>query len=419
MSKTHPLIPVVRNLSLLTDIAKTYGTPLFLYSEDQIVRNINSINQALKKHFNSFHICYAVKANSNPHLIRLMKRNLPNLGADCSSPGEIYAAKLAGIKPNECIYTGNYESQSDLQSAINNGLHINLDDINSFHRLKKITLPEEISFRLNPGFGKGSFAQIVTGGEKAKFGVPREKIIDAYRLAKETGVKKFGLQCMTGSGVLDPQYFPDLMKVILEVILSITETLGITFEYISMGGGYGIPYKEEDMQLDLDKVFNKVGKVFNSFFKEHHLQTPSLWIEPGKAVIGNSAILLARVTGIKHSYKNYIGLDCGMETLMRPALYGAYHKINKVGEPDAPLTFTADFTGQICENTDRLAVDRNFSEVNEGDLIAIMDAGAYGFSMSHNFNTRPRAAEVLLTGNETQLIRKRETIEDIFQNCNL
>ena len=413
----HPLYYLIQNSALMTSLAKNYGTPLYIYSEKRLLENLDRLNNALKTNFNKYHICYALKANSNPALIMKMKNHLTSLGADCSSPGELHAAKLGGIDHHECIYTGNYESQEDLQAAYNSGCHINLDDITSFHRLTKIGIPDEISFRLNPGFGKGTFSQIITAGENAKFGVPHYDIVNAYRTAKNAGVKRFGIQCMTGSGILDPDYFPALIKDILKNMNVIHQELGIRMDYISLGGGFGIPYQDGETPLDFDRVFKKVGDVFSTHFKKD--AKPSFWVEPGKSVVGDTGLLLTKVTGIKKSYKTFIGLDAGMETLMRPALYGAYHRIYKVGVPDAKLTNMVDITGRICENTDRLAVDRPFPEVSEGDLIAIMDTGAYGYAMAHQFNTRPRSAEVLINGDQSCLIRERETIQDIFRTCDV
>lgn len=411
----HPLFNIIKNKKLFKQLSKNYGSPTYVYSKSQLIENISSINRALKANFKKYQICYTIKANSNPHIIKVLKSEMPSLGADCSSPGEIYAAKLGGILPNDCIFTGNYESIEDLKYAYEKNAHINLDDINSFHRLKKIGTPREISFRLNPGFGKGAFSQVVTGGKNSKFGVPKHKIIDAYKLAKENGVKEFGLQCMTGSGVLDPDYFSRLMEEIIKNINLIMKSLNIKFNHVSIGGGFGIPYNDEHTPLNFNKVFKGVSDKFHSFFNQKDI--PEFWIEPGKSVVGNTGILLASVTGIKKSYKKFIGLDAGMETLMRPALYNAYHRIYKIGDPKAQGSQIVDFTGRICENTDRLAVERPFPTIKEGDLVAIMDAGAYGFSMSHQFCTRPKAAEVLLDGEKLQLIRKRETIKDIFSKC--
>ena len=184
-----------------------------------------------------------------------------------------------------------------------------------------------------------------------------------------------------------------------------------------MGGGLGIPYNENELSLDYDNLFEKLSDIFYKAYTNKD-NAPALWIEPGKSIVGDTGFILSKVTGIKNSYKNFIGLDAGMETLMRPALYGAFHQIFKVGIHGENIGIF-DFTGPICENTDRIAFDREFPKVNEGDLIAILDAGAYGYSMSHNFNTRPRASEILLNGKSHQLIRRRETIKDIFSGCDV
>ena len=166
----HPLIDLLRKKQLFDFLADQYGTPLYIYSKERLIHNIDLLDKTLNDNFDSYHICYTIKANSNPHLIKILKNAVPSIGADCASPGEIYVAKKSGIKSNHCIYTGNYESPDDLKFALENGVHINLDDITSFNRMKKIGLPDDIAFRLNPGFGKGAFSQIVTGGKNSKFG---------------------------------------------------------------------------------------------------------------------------------------------------------------------------------------------------------------------------------------------------------
>ena len=413
----HPLISLTEDKTLLGSIAEEYGTPLYIYSGNRIKNNIDRLSTALNKHLRKNQIYFAVKANSNPHLISFMRSIYPDLGCDCSSPGELFVSNKTGIPSERCLYTGNYESSDDLRVALESGCHINLDDIQSFRRLSKIQVPEEISFRVNPGFGSGRFKEITTGGEKAKFGIPKEKIVEAYELAIAHGVRSFGLHCFTGSGVLDENYFTELIRAVLEISTKVEMSCKITLEYISIGGGYGIPYKDDDKILDIDRVFENIAREFYSVYNKE--ECPVFCIEPGKYLVGDAGILLARVTGVKESYKNFIGLDAGMETLMRPVLYGAYHRMYKVGEPKATTSLIADITGRICENTDRLAVDRPFPTVAEGDLVAIMDTGAYGFSMAHQFNTRPRPGEILLEGSKASLIRKRETIEDIFNGCDV
>lgn len=413
----HPLRKLIINEELLSSIAKKYGTPLYVYSQQRIEDNITKLNNALSASFEKFHICYAIKSNSNPHLIRTMRNTFAKIGGDCSSPGEIYAAELSGIDPSECIYTGNYESETDLIEATQKGCNINLDDITSLKRLNKIGLPDRISFRMNPGFGGGSYSGIITGGRDAKFGIPSEKIIEAYQEAQNMGIKRFGLQCMCGSGNLDEKFFTEVLSAIIEHAKKIESSLNIKFEFISMGGGFGVPYQDNQKPLDFDQMFSSLSKIFYSAYPDK-TTAPSLWLEPGKSIIADAGFIITKVTGLKNSYKNFVGIDAGMETLMRPALYGAQHRIFKVGNHGNNEN-TVDFTGQICENTDRIATDRAFPKLNEGDLIAIMDTGAYGYSMSHNFNTRPRAAEVLLNNSNHKLIRKRETINDIFSHCDV
>ena len=183
-----------------------------------------------------------------------MLKSLPQLGADCSSPGEIYVAEKAGINTKNCIYTGNYESMEDLTVALGKGCYLNLDDETSFDRLSKIKIPNRISFRLNPGFGKGAFSGITTAGNNAKFGIPANKIVSAYNRAKNSNISRFGLQCMAGSGNLDESHFIDVMTAILHHSKIIETKLDINFEFISMGGGLGIPYNENELSLDLSLI---------------------------------------------------------------------------------------------------------------------------------------------------------------------
>ena len=176
----HPLKQLISNSDLMKSLAKEYGTPLYIYDAERIKNNVLVLEKGLSKYFHKSHICYAIKSNSNPHLLKTMLKAYPEIGGDCSSPGDIYAAELAGMTLSNCIYTGNYESESDLIRALEKGCNINLDDETSLDRLLRIKCPERISFRLNPGFGKGTFSQITTAGKEAKFGIPAEKIIKAY-----------------------------------------------------------------------------------------------------------------------------------------------------------------------------------------------------------------------------------------------
>ena len=414
----HPLSSLISNQNLLEKIAKNFGTPLYVYSEDRLKENISRLSNAIRNSFKNHQIYYAVKANSNIHIISTLKESLNGLGCDCSSPGELYAAKESGVKMSDCVYTGNYESIDDLKAAYESGCEINLDDLSSFNRLENIGIPEYISFRLNPGKGHGQFKGIMTGGKDSKFGIPKEKITNAYVIAKKKGIKRFGLQCHAGSSTLDIKTFSEVTKLVLDSAKEIEKCIDQRLEKISIGSGFGIPYKDTDKPLDLDLLFQKIQKIFYDYYGQNSSDWPILCIEPGRILVADTGFILTKVTGVKSSYKNFIGLDAGMETLMRPALYGAFHRVQKIGK-ESNNTSVYDITGRICENTDRISKNYTLPKTEEGDLCAIMDTGAYGYSMSHNFNTRPRSAEILINNENIKLIRKRESIEDLFSGCDV
>tara|TARA_Y100000590_G_scaffold92658_1_gene104835 strand:+ start:2563 stop:3834 length:1272 start_codon:yes stop_codon:yes gene_type:complete len=421
----HPLQSTVfkKENNLLVKAAETYGTPTYCYSKKRLEENTQRLNKAIKNYFPKNKIYYAVKANSNIHIIKLLKNSLKELGCDCSSPGELFAANKAGVDAKDCVYTGNYESKEDLKIAIDSNCEINLDDLSSFKRLKKIKIPEYISFRLNPGEGHGEFSGIVTGGKNSKFGIPSEKIGKAYLFAKNSGVKYFGLQCHAGSSTIEVSAFTNIVKLILKSAKEIESIINQRLDKISIGSGFGIPYRDHEKPLDLDSLFKNIQKLFFEYYNADESTWPTLCIEPGRIIVGDTGIIISKVTGIKKSYKNFVGLDAGMETLMRPALYGAHHRLIKIDPDeqynDIELSGFYDVTGRICENTDRIGERVALPKINENDLIAIMDVGAYGYSMSHQFNTRPRPPEVILNENKITLIRKRETISDIFSGCDV
>ena len=414
----HPLSNIISQTKLLEELADQYGTPTYVYSKSRLEYNISELLRAISMSFANYQIYYAVKANSNINIIKILKNKFNDLGCDCSSPGELFAAEKANVNMSDCVYTGNYESIEDLKTAFNAGAEINLDDLNSFNRLKTIGVPEYVSFRLNPGKGHGQFKGIITGGKDSKFGIPKENIVEAYKKAKSFGVKRFGLQCHAGSSTLDADTFSDITEQILKSAREVENSLERKLEKISIGSGFGIPYRDEERPVNLQKLFKNISLVFKGYYGDDNKNWPTLCIEPGRILVADTGFILTRVTGTKSSYKQFIGLDAGMETLMRPALYGAFHRVQKIGENDGK-TLKYDITGRICENTDRISRDYDMPTINEEELCAIMDSGAYGYSMSHNFNTRPRPAEVLIDEEKLVLIRERESIEDIFRGCNV
>ena len=394
------------------DLARQFDTPLYVYSESRIRDNCRRIKAAFKKYYPKFRFYYAVKANNNLALLNLIKQEAD--GFDCAAPEEIELALKAGAKPNEILYSGVYNRNEELASALKANVNINLEGISQLKRLLKIKTPEFISFRVNPGIQGGKYKKLVFAGPDAKFGITEKDILEAYTIAKKAGIKRFGIHMMTGSCVLNPDYFEKATEKLLDIAVNIHNQLGINFEFIDIGGGLGIPYEQPEKDLDLELTAKKVADVFKE--KAKLLGNPYLMIEPGRYVVGDASILLTKVHSIKQAYKKFIGVDAGMNTLLRPMLYDAYHQILVANKLNEKPTEKVNIAGPVCENTDQLAKDRLMPKIEEGDLLAVLNAGAYGFSMASQYNTRPLPAEVLVNNGKAELIRKRETVEDIYRN---
>ncbi len=392
-------------------LADEFGTPLYVYDKAKIEENYLRLKNAFTLEYKKTKIHFSVKANTNLHILKLF--NSFGSGTDCSSPVEIKLSKKVGFKSSDIIYTGNYESPDDLLTATEEGVRINLDDINSFRRLLKIRKPEIISFRINPGIGRGGFEGITTAGADAKFGVPYEMAYETYKEALEAGVTRFGIHMMTGSNNLEPYYFAEIVDKLLTIAGNIFLKLKISPEYIDIGGGFGVPYSDDEQELNIESTARLVTDVFKEKCKKYHFKEPELILEPGRYLTANAGYIISKVTGVKNSYKNFIGIDAGMNTLIRPALYGAKHRAYVYGKPKN--TRMVNICGQICENSDIFATNIPFPEVHEGDLVVIRDTGAYGFVMASNYNNRLRPAEVLIDGSKAKIIRRREQIEDILK----
>ena len=274
--------------------------------------------------------------------------------------------------------------------------------------------PNFISLRINPGIGGGSHSGLVFGGKHTKFGMSRKDAIHAYNLAKKSGVKQFGIHMMTGSSILDSSYFKKATNKLIDIAVEIVEECKISIDFINIGGGFGIPYKPPEKSLDIKKVGSDIGKIFNGKKSSKILNNPWLFVEPGRYLVADSTILLTNVHSIKSGPEKYVGIDAGMNTLLRPALYGAYHHIVNANRLNSRNKEVVNICGQICENTDILAKNRKLGNIKEGDLLAILNVGAYGFSMSSQYNTRPRAAEVMISKKNCKIIRQRETINDLI-----
>ena len=397
------------------DIAAKFGTPTYVYDEQKIRKNYRRAFNAFAKHYPDFKMFYAVKSCNNPAIVNILRQE--GAGVDAASVNEILLAKHVGLGGEDVMFSGNFLSDDDIRQGLESGVIFNLDDISLLPRLLKFGKPEILSFRVNPGYGKSNVGEFVTNaGPNAKFGIHPDKVMEAYKLAKEAGIKRFGAHMMTGSCITDAEYFSFVTGLLMDIIGKTGKELKIDFEFIDLGGGLGIPYKPGEPALDLEKAAELTAKMFRSKVAEYGLKPPQLKMEPARYFVGNAGYLIGRVHSIKESYKKIAGTDIGMNTLARPAMYGSYHHIYVDGKEQEPRA-AIGLCGQLCENTDFWVKERELpASIAEGDLVVVENAGAYGFGMSYQYNGRLRPAEVLVNGEEATLIRTREDFDDMIRH---
>lgn len=402
----------------VSDLAQLYGTPLYVYDEAKIRANFRYAFNAFKKHYDNFRFFYAIKACNNPAIASILKSE--GAGIDAASVNEILLAKKIGLSGKNVMFSGNFLSDDDIKQGLNSGVIFNLDDPSLLPRILKFGVPEMLSFRVNPGIGKSNVGEFVTNaGPTAKFGIHPDHVLNAYRAAKEAGVQHFGAHMMTGSCITDADYFPFITGLLMDIIGKVAKTLSIEFEFVDLGGGLGIPYQHDEPSLNLEKAAKLTAEIFKSKCAQYQMKAPQLMMEPARFFVGNAGYIIGRVHSIKDSYKKIIGTDIGMNTLARPAMYGSYHHIYVDQKESHPRT-TLGLCGQLCENTDFWVKARELpSDIAEGDLVVVENAGAYGFSMSYQYNGRLRPAEVLVNGAKHALIRPRETFEDMIRNTSI
>ncbi len=329
-------------------------------------------------------------------------------GADASSYHEIMLALNSGISERNISFTPNNVSPSELLFAIERGISVNFDSIGQFSSVGS-RIPDVVSFRIKMNYGRGEFKGTTTSGYGAKFGETPENAILGYRKAKEMGCSEFGIHVMTGSNVTDADHFKKVAEEISDTATHISREADVKFTYLDIGGGFGVPYRPGDMELDVRKAAENIFSTIGSKFTQAGLPLPHLVIEPGRYMVADAGLLVGTVWDIKKQEKNYVGTDIGMNLLLRPALYGAYHHIVLANRINSDSGFTCDITGQICENTDRIGRDTDIPEPSPGDIIAVFDAGAYVRSMASNYNGRGFPSEVLIDGKEEIIISQRES----------
>jgi diaminopimelate decarboxylase len=389
-------------------IAETVGTPLYLYSLNTLENHFRAFQNAFSgiDHL----ICFSVKANSNISILRIFIRMKG--GVDVVSGGELFRSMKAGASPDKIVYSGVGKREDEIEYALE--LPILMFNIESTQELVlidriagRMKTKAPIALRVNPDVDPKTHPYISTGLKKNKFGINIQKSLDDYRLAHTLpNVKVIGVSCHIGSQLTEVEPFVEAMQRIRELVLRLRAE-GMTIQYMDIGGGLGITYHEEEPPHPRD-----YARALMEELKEIDC---TLILEPGRVIVGNAGILVTRVLYTKEGdEKNFIVVDGAMNDLIRPSLYGSYQRIQPVRRSDRP-EWTADVVGPICESSDFLAKDRKLSRAEQGDLLAVMSAGAYGFSMSSNYNSRPRVAEVLVAKDKFFVIRQREDYDDLIR----
>lgn len=400
------------NQDKILGITTQYPTPFHLYDEHGIRTSAKSLN-ATFAWADGYANFFAVKALPNPAILQILKAE--GMGADCSSLAELVLAEQVGFAGDQIMFTSNDTTAQEYQKAADLGAYINLDDISHIPFLEDVlgSLPTRVCFRYNPGSERiGN--DFIGNPAEAKYGLTRDQLLQAYATCNNKGVQAFGLHTMVASNELDPAYFIETAHMLFQLAVEIKHSVGIELEFINLGGGFGIPYLPDQSPLDLDQVSTGIQNLYRTILEPAGL-APVLFTECGRFVTGPHGYLVSTAIHLKHTYRDYVGLDASMANLMRPGMYGAYHHITVLGKQDQPHTHTYDVTGSLCENNDKFAIQRPLPEIKTGDIVAIHDTGAHGHAMGFNYNGKLRSAELLLQPDGcVRLIRRAETLDDYF-----
>jgi len=393
----------------IEDIAARVGTPLYIYSASAFKDRFNAYEDALanKEHL----ICYAVKSNSNLAILALLARL--GAGADIVSGGQLFRALRAGIPADKIVYSGVGKGEKEIREAIKAGiLMFNVESLEELDNLDQIAASlrkrARIALRVNPDVDPKTHPYISTGLKSNKFGIPHSQAVEAYRKAADKEwLEVVGIDCHIGSQLTDTTPFVDAIRRIKELIQELEEA-GIRLRYVDIGGGLGIRYSDETPPSP--------AQYAREVLSELQDMPQTIIVEPGRSISGNSGILVTSLLYTKENEeKRFYIVDAAMNDLARPSLYKAYHEILPVTRSSDVNITKVDVVGPICETGDFLARDRELPEMNRGDLLAVMSAGAYGFTMSSNYNSRPRVAEVLVDGDRYSIVRKRETYSRLIE----
>ena len=391
---------------LLISLAEKYGTPLYVYDTEKIESQFNRMLQAFKpvKHLK---INYAVKALSNVSILKFIK----NLGAgiDTVSLEEIYLGLEAGFTPDQIIFTPNGVSLAEIEAANDLGVHINIDNLSILEQFGQKHPEVPVCVRINPHVMAGGHQKISVGHIDSKFGISIHQLPHVHRIVELTGMKINGIHMHTGSDIYDVDAFIRATEILFNAAATFKD-----LEFIDFGSGFKVPYKKDDIATDMEELGSKLSKRFNQFSEETGKDL-TLMFEPGKFLVSEAGKFLVSVNVIKQTTSTvFAGVNSGFNHLIRPMFYDAYHHIENISNPEGKERFYT-VVGYICE-TDTFGLNRRINEIREGDILCMRNAGAYAFTMSSNYNSRVRPAEVMVYKGKDYLIRKRETMEDILKN---
>jgi diaminopimelate decarboxylase len=393
----------------VSDIASKVGTPFYLYSKNTLVSHFNAVDQAFGEipHI----VCYSVKANSNLAILHLMARE--GAGADVVSGGELYRALTAGVDPKKIVFAGLGKTASEIEYALDEGILLfNVESSQELMLINEIAVRKQvqapIALRVNPDVDPKTHEYIATGLKQSKFGIPLSQAMAEYEVARRLpGLNPIGVHQHIGSQILESGPFENSVKKITNLANSL-KVLGLDIRIINIGGGFGIQYTDEEAPAP-----EQFARALVPLLSESGC---GVIMEVGRMIAGNAGILVTSVLFNKQGEeKRFVVVDAAMNDLIRPSLYDANHHIAPVIYRDDAQDVKVDVVGPICESGDFLAQDRNLPEVEPGDLLAVFTAGAYGFAMSSNYNSRPRVPEILVSGQKAYVIRRRETYDDLIR----
>ncbi|MBI5501470.1 MAG: diaminopimelate decarboxylase [Deltaproteobacteria bacterium] len=386
-------------------LVERFGSPLYVYDAEVIRARARALRAAFT--WPRTRLLYSCKANSNPAVLRLLRGE--GYGIDAVSPGEIALALRSGFGRGDILYTGNNVTDDELRFALSRRVRITADSLSQLERLGRLAPGTSIALRVNPDVGAGHHDHVITGGPESKFGVWIDQLREAKRLARRAGLRIVGLHQHVGSGILDAEVFLDAMEVLLDLSGGFPD-----LEFLDFGGGLGVPAKTGQEPLDV----RALGAMLSARFGracERAGRGLTMVLEPGRFLVAEAGVLLARVNTVKRTPEHiFAGTDSGFHHLIRHPLYGAHHEIVNATRVTGPEEFVA-VCGHVCESGDLFTHGRSISRLREGDVVAVLQAGAYGFAMSMQYNSRPRPAEVLVDGGRARVIRRRETLADLWR----